>query len=254
MRRLLSFLTLALATSAEADTTAIYAHGEDVCSMTVEIASNGDLRGEIKGNFMGMPGQTYYFVGGKDYLVDRTDQDTAVMRLDDVVQVMSEVVARDAPITNFPIPPPMKLVRGGAVRINKWSGEAYYMQTSNGGMSPKPVVVISHDPSLAELGKAMGRQFATSEKMMARVMQGHAPKTNMDEVLSLGAPISFAGAELRSISLDPIPKAEFILPGQPLPIDQVRRRMNAMPGRFSATTKATTKRTPDVPCHIVIQG
>jgi hypothetical protein len=220
MRSIVLLATLALADAAHADTTAIYGNPAAKFTMTVKIASNGDIRGEV-------PGRTYYFVGGKDYFADRTDSGFVVMRLDDMVKVMTEQFAEQSAKLGIPsfTPPPLTLVRKGTVSINKWSGEAYYMQAANGQMSPRPMAVISHDPSLTDLGKAMERQYEKSEIMMSQVMKGHAPTSNMKQVLSSGAAISFAGADLQSVSFDPIPKDEFDLPAQPAPIDEVRKRV-----------------------------
>jgi hypothetical protein len=220
VRRIVFLAALAFATATQADTTAIYGNAAAKFSMTIKIASNGDIRGEV-------PGRTYYFVGGKDYFADRTDTGIIVMRLDDMARVMAEKFAElsgKMGIHSFS-PPTIALVRKGTVSINKWSGDSYYMQSASGQVSPRPVAVISHDPSLAELGRAMERQYEKSEMMMAQAMKGRAPTSNMDQVLSSGAPISFAGAELQSVSFDPIPKSDFVLPAQPVPIDQVRKRM-----------------------------
>ena len=251
MGRLLTFVILAMASSAQADTTAIYAGPGDVCSMTVKIASNGDLRAEVKGNTPGLvSGREYYFVGGKDYIVDRTDVGNIVMRLEDVEKVLAEQ-ADASGFSSFRAAP-LTLVRGGTLSINKWSGDAYYTPAPNGQVSPKPVAVISSDPSLAQLGKAMQRQFATAEALMNQLTKGHGPRSNMDQVLSSGAPISFAGADLQSVSFDLIPKEEFNLPSQAVLIDQVRKRMRAGLGEFSV--KLPKRQKPTVPCHIVFQG
>jgi len=221
MRRIVFLVPLALASAAQADTTATYGNPAAKFSMTIKIASNGDIRGEV-------PGRTYYFVGGNDYFADRTDTGVIVMRLDDMAKVMAEKFAEMSAKMGMPSysPPPMTLVQKGTVAISKWSGDAYFMQAPNGQVSPRPVAVISHDPSLAELGRAMARQYAKSEMMMGQVMAGHLPSSNMDQVLGSGAPISFAGADLQSVSFDPIPRDEFVLPAQPVPLDEVRKRMS----------------------------
>jgi hypothetical protein len=215
MRPIALLAALGLTSAAQADTTAIYENAAANFSMTVKVASNGDVRAEV-------PGRTYYFVSGKDYFADRTATGVIVMRVDDMAKVMAEQFAKIG-IPSF-TPPRITLVRKGAVSINKWSGDAYYMQAPNGQVSQRPVAVISHDPALAQLGRAMERQNAKSEMMMSQVM-GHALNSNMGQVLSSGAPISFAGADLRSISFDPIPKDEFVLPSEPAPIDEVRKRL-----------------------------
>jgi hypothetical protein len=220
MRLFVLLAFLAFASAAHADTTAIYGNAAAKFTMTVKIASNGDIRGEV-------PGRTYYFVGGKDYFADRTDTGVVVMRLEDMAKVMTEQFAQQSAKLGTPSfsPPPLTLVRKGTVYVNKWSGDAYYMQAANGQVSPRLVAVISHDASLTELGKAMERQYGKSEMMMGQVTKGRAPTLNMDQVLNSGAPISFGGAELQSVSFDPIPKDEFMLPAQPVPIDEVRKRM-----------------------------
>jgi hypothetical protein len=221
MTRFVFLAALALASAAQADTTATYGNAAAKFAMTVKIASNGDIRAEV-------PGRTYYFVGGKDYFADRTDTGVIVMGVDDMAKVMAEQFAELSAKMGIPSfsPPPMALVQKGTVAIGKWSGDAYYMQAPNGQVSPRPVTVISHDPSLVELGRAMERQFAKSEMMMGQVMKGHAPTSNMVQVLRSGAPISFAGAELQSVSFDPISKEEFVLPGPPAAIDEVRKKMS----------------------------
>src|SRR5450759_1796952 len=187
MRRIVFLAPLALASAAQADTTAIYGNVVVKFSMTIKIASNGDIRG-------GVPGRTYYFVGGQDYFADRTDTGVIVMRLDDMAKVMAEKFAEQSGKMGIPssMPHPIAAVQKGTVAISKWSGDAYYIQAANGQVASRPVAVISHDPSLAELGRAMERQYAKSEMMMGQVTKGHAPTSNMDQVLSSGAPISFA--------------------------------------------------------------
>jgi hypothetical protein len=251
MRRLFILVPIAFASTAQADTTASYAGPGSVCSMNIEISSNGDLRGEMKGSAPGMvPGRAYYFVGGHDYFVDPGDNGGVVMRLEDMAKVLAEQADKTG-FSSFQAPT-LTLVRRGTVSINKWSGDAYYMQAPNGQVSPRPVAVISHDPSLAELGKAMARQFATSETMMSQLMNGHALMSNMDQVLGSGAPISFAGAELQSVTFEPIAKEQFKLPSLPVRIDEVRKRMTGAAKGVSVTLPEGQK--PAVPCHIMIGG
>lgn len=220
MRSLAILASLAVASAAHADTTAIYGNAAAKFTMTVKVASNGDIRGEV-------PGRTYYFVGGKDYFADQTAAGVVVMRVDDMVTVMSEQFAQATAKLGTPSfsPPPMTVVPKGTVSVQKWSGTAYYLQLPNGQLSPQPVAIVSQDPSLAELGKAMQRQFAKSQMMMGQVTGGRAATSNMDQVLGLGAPISFAGAQLQSVGFDPIPKDQFVLPAQPASIDEVRKHM-----------------------------
>jgi hypothetical protein len=221
MSRIVFLALLALASSAHADTTAIYANAAAKVSMTIETASNGNVR-EV------MAHHAYYFVGGKDYVADWTDTGVIVMRVDGLAKLMAEKLARAAEMGIAPVSPaPMVVMHKGSVAIGKWNGDAYYVQAANGQLSDRPVTVISHDPSLAELGRALKRQYAKSEMMMGHDIKGHAPMSNMGQVLSSGTPISFDGADLQSVSFDPIPKREFVLPARPVSIDVLRRSMFA---------------------------
>ena len=247
MRLLFVLVPLSLATTARADTTAVYANPGHVCSMTVKIASNGDLRADVTGAIPALvTGRTYYFVGGKDYFVDGA----VIMKLEDMEKVLAEQ-AGQLGFSSFRAPR-LTLVPRGVVSINKWSGNAYYMQAPSGQLSPRPVTVISHDPSLNQLGRAMARQFATSEMMMSQITNGHAPIPNMDQILSSGAPISFAGADLQTVSFNAIPKEQFTLPGQPASLDEVRKSMAARFKESSITTAEGQK--PEVGCHLMIGG
>jgi hypothetical protein len=218
MKPTVLLVMLALTSPARADSTAVYAAPATHFSMTVKIASSGDIRAEL-------PDRTYYFIAGQDYYAERTSTGVIVMKVDDMAKVIAEDIAKfSARLGTKSINvPALTLVRRGTVRIGKWAGDAYYVQGAT--WSPRPVVVISHDPSLIELGRAMKRQYAKSGAMMAMMTQGHEPILKMGQVLDSGAPISYAGAELQSVSFAPIPKAEFVLPAQAVSIDDVRKRM-----------------------------
>lgn len=213
MRNILLGAALMMASSAQADTIATYRNAAANFSMTVEIASNGDIRARTAK-------RTYYFVGGKDYFVDRDDSGVIVMRVDDIATLMAEQFSklgdpRSGSATQ-------NLVRKGDASIGKWTGEAYYGQVADGRLSAKPVVVISREPALTQLGKALARQYAKSVGLLDKVT-GRPRISNMYQILSSGAPISLAGAELESVTFEPIPKSEFDLPAPPASTDQIRK-------------------------------
>ena len=63
-----------------------------------------------------------------------------------------------------------------------------------------------------------------SMTMMAQSM-GTAAAKPMQDVLKTGAPIVFTGAELQTVSYDPIPASHFDLPAKPASLDEVRKQM-----------------------------
>src|SRR4030095_1640524 len=106
MRWILLLASIVFASAAHADTTAVYGNAAAGISMTIKIASNGDIRGEV-------PGRTYYFVGGKDYFAEPTDTGVIVMTLDDMSKVMTERFAEMTAKMGIPkfSPPALVLVQ-----------------------------------------------------------------------------------------------------------------------------------------------
>lgn len=219
-------LLFGISSPALADLTAKYAKPGTSFVMTVEIASNGDTRGDA-----GQPGVSFITRDGHGYFLKATPAGTAVMRVEDMGTVMSEQMAKLDPQFRAEMQqhvPVIKLVEKGAMTINGRTGTAYFMQADNGSLSPTPWAVISKDPALAPLGSVMARQFEMSMATMSATM-GTAPFANMLAVLKTGAPISFAGADLQSVDGSPIPSSHFELPEKPESLDRVRQLMSPTP-------------------------
>lgn len=220
------FLIIGVSSPALADITAKYAKPGTAFMMTVEIASNGDVRGDA-----GQPGQSFLTREGHGYFLKATPTGTAVMRVEDMGAVMAEQMAKLDPQFRTQMQqhaPVIKLIEKGTMTINGRTGAAYFMQADNGTLSPMPWAVISKDPAFAALGSAMAHQFEMSMATMSASM-GTAPFVNMLTVLKTGAPILFAGAELQSVDLTPIPAAHFELPAKPESLDKVRQLMTPAP-------------------------
>jgi hypothetical protein len=220
------FLLVGVASPALADLRAKYAKPGTSFVMTVEIASNGDMRGDA-----GQPGASFVTRDGHGYYLKTTPAGTAVMRVEDMGAVMSEQMAKLDPKFRAEMQqhaPVVKLVEKGTMTINGRSGTAYFMQADNGSLSSTPWAVISKDPELSPLGSVMARQFEMSMATMSATM-GTAPFANMLAVLKTGAPISFAGADLQSVDSSPIPASHFELPAKPESLDRVRQLMSPPP-------------------------
>jgi len=219
---------LAFATPALADMTANYVGLNGAMTMKIEIASNGDVREQT-----GAPNA--YFITRDDhgYMIQATFDGPAVMRVEDMATVMAQQMKKMMP--NMPPEkrkdaPSFALAKGGEVTIRGRKGIAYYMGIAKDGKPiGDPVVVTSTDPELAPLGVAMQHQFNMSVAMMGQFLGDSNPWKGMQDVLKTGAPIVFTGLQLDTVNHDLIPAARFVLPTEPLKIDEVRRTMGAGP-------------------------
>jgi len=213
---------------AAADTTAVYANKSKTIpmTMTVEIGNDGSVRYQMS------MGRTYgLVVNGTDYFVEVGAKGPVVDRAEDLVTAQKEAMALFMPaLKEHDTSTGPQLVPIGTVSINGRTGQAYGYKAENKGTSSPAIVVVSKDPDLAELGKAMSRQFSTSLTMFSR-MVGNAPGmfSQMKDILQSGAPLSFAGMELQSINHAPVDATRFELPAQPETLDQIRERMKPLP-------------------------
>ena len=206
-----------------ADLTVTYAAPRAIFTMTIEIASNDDLRVDV-----GIPGSYFIMRAGHGYFITPTPSGPVVMRVEDIAAVVAEHIAKTDPHFRDEIGavhhPEPRLVEKGTVVINGRTGSAWYLKMENGQLSPKPETVISHDPALAPLGRAMAMQLEMSAAMMG-TMVGTSSSDPMEDILKTGAPLSFAGAELKTVNAAPIPSGRFELPAEPATLDVVRKTM-----------------------------
>jgi hypothetical protein len=195
--------------------------------MTIEIASNGDLRVDA-----GMPGSYFITRDGHGYFIADNPSGPIVMRVEDMATVVADEITKSDPhfrdsVATVP-GTEAELVEKGTVVIGGRSGSAWYRKLKNGQLSSRPEAVLSHDPVLAPLGRAMAMQFDMSAAMMGKMI-GEATETGpggaMQKVLRTGAPLSFAGVELKTVSSASIPPQRFELPGEPATLDIVRKTM-----------------------------
>ncbi|WP_447727712.1 hypothetical protein [Sphingomonas koreensis] len=237
--RLLMALSLAASASpVRADTTAVYIAGADDLAMTttIEVADNGDARSQMSGPlFDKLPkGVALYTIttGGEDFIINEASEGISVIRLSDAMAVMAEHWAEankqsgatevDAEASD------MALVARGEQTVNGRSGTAYYLRS--GGKSSEPMLVISRDPALAQLGRFMARQFGKSIDGMQAMGVPGKPSDSMLKALNEGAPLVFAGvAKLQSVQHNPIPAARFVLPAPPKTLDETRALMTRKP-------------------------
>ncbi|MEP9358900.1 hypothetical protein [Sphingomonas sp. KR3-1] len=254
MRLLPTLLALFLATPAWADTIATYSAQGGMMTMTVEIATTGEMRVTMGGKMLeqlkakapaGMDLDQFGGIvrDGENYMLQPgPDGKVRVIRMRDAAAVMKEFMA--AHMADFSKPPEdamqgPKLVARGTATINGRTGKAFYGADAKASTKVLPVAVISTDPDLAKLGEAMRRQFATSMQMMGSA-GFPAMGSSMDAVLAQGAPLAFAGMELQTVRHDAIPPARFVLPAEPASLDQVRELMT--PKKIAGESEAAEPR------------
>jgi len=223
----IALATALLASSpAKADVTAVYQAKGHAVTMTVEIADGGSVRYQMS------VGSTYGLViDAIDYFVQPGPNGPIVQRVSDLMTAQKEQMAAFLPKDMVPddfVGP--KLVPMGKVTINGREGRAYTYESQQVAKSPIPVVVVSDDPRLAQLGRVMANQFAKSSAMMDGVF-GRTPGmiTEMEKILNSGAAISFAGMELVSTNEAKIDGTRFNLPAPPETLDQIRARLKPPP-------------------------
>lgn len=212
-----------LAPPALADTTALYTTVKSGFTLRIEIDDNGDLRG-------GIEGQPNYFIkrSGELFLIENTPSGHRVTRFDDLTRVFAEQMKELGPDLfrgRRPTDPAAGLVQKGEATVNGRRGKAYYDRTRDGELYPQPVMVISDDPALAQLGQAMAAQLAMTTAAMATILDTPFAVTESQRILQGGAPLLYAGAKLFTVSSAPIDPSRFTLPGPPETLDQVRVRL-----------------------------
>lgn len=230
MRIWLICFFLGLAGPAFAQTTAVYEVPGPRFRMTIEIAPNGDVRGDISGK----PGVYFLNRGGQGYFVIETPNGVVVERVEDEVAAI-KIVAEKRLGPSFlemmaSVGQDMEgegplLTRGDDVVVQGRKGTPYYFPGPRRPDMP-PVVVISSDPDLAPLGVAMAGQFDMSDRL--QFFSGPNPlSTEMTAIMRTGAPIAFAGAELTMVSHEPIPASRFELPAAPSSLEAIIKRIDA---------------------------
>ncbi len=238
VRTLIALGLAVFANPALADTTAVYAvgHGDFAMTMTVEIADNGDVRSQMSGPMIEkMPkGVAIYSIsrGGEDFMINETPEGVSVFRMSDAMTVMREGWAKAREQTGAPNDeadaPDLALVARGEQTVNGRTGTAYYLRSEK--KKGAPVLVISRDPALAQLGRTMARQFGRSIIGMQAMGVSAKPDESMLKALNEGAPLIFAGmAKLQTVRHDPVPAARFVLPAEPRTLDEVRNLMSRKP-------------------------
>jgi hypothetical protein len=230
MRGLVVCLFFGLAGPALADTTAVYENPAANFKMTLEVAANGDVRGDVAGK----PGVYFLTLSGQGFFVIQTSSGVVVDRVEDVAAAIKFVAEKrfDPSILALMKADSPELAdmsdlftKGDDIVVQGRKGTPYYF---SGPRRPdvSPVVVISSDPELAPLGVAMARQVAISASI--QLFADTSPfNLELETIMRSGAPIEFAGAELTMVSHEPIPPSRFELPAAVESREDIIKRIDA---------------------------
>lgn len=229
--RFIQFFAVALlvgslpSTPAWADVAARYEQGDDnavvALNMTIEANDSGDVRFQMRNL-----GGYYLLREGTMYLVQKDADSFIVMRLDDVMTVQNEALGKmgwkkpeinddDFPKSSF-APMSIEIVGGR-------SGMAYGMVRDTGESPTYASMVISDDPALAPIGKAMALAQDQMFKSMGNMglMLGQVNE-DLRERIGRGAILRMMSVELTDVSFDQIPDDRFALPTTPMTLEELR--------------------------------
>ncbi|MBV9882505.1 MAG: hypothetical protein JO276_05805 [Sphingomonadaceae bacterium] len=220
---------------ARADIVARYAMGQPdfpMPEMVIEVNDRGDFH-----MTMGNQG-AYYVIDGAAYFVQADLRGLYVARADDLTALVAELarahrMQSHAQPGSAHLPPAVQFMEAGTETIAGRTGTVWTTPAPGGAPSTAHgmEMVVSSDPDLTPLGRAMVRQFEMSMDGV-RTMAGLAADAGAGEwgamraVLARGAPLRFGEImRLTSVEVRPLPASEFILPAAPLSRAALAERM-----------------------------
>jgi len=224
MRLLIALLLLMTPTAATAGLRATYAvrHGPPV---TVEIADNGDISAGLGS------GRRLIVQGGEEYLVVDRLTGPLVMRLADLRVVTSEMPRENAAVSFSSSPGPLPaFVERGTVEVDGRTGRAFYIDVPGERPENLLIAVLSSDPTLAPLSRAMSRMMAAELASSSRGEPNPGEDRGfsmIERLLEQGAPLRLDPWSLRTVQHLPIPPERIVLPAPPETREQMRIRMTA---------------------------
>lgn len=237
MTRLLAPLCILLVASpAAAGTRATYAGTSEPKALVVEIADDG-VAARVS-----VPGRDDYglMLGDQFYLVKPRDGKRQVARVADMAAALDRVMpptfknlfgAMGGAIKASPL----DAVRGGSKAVAGVPGEIWLVK---GLDDEKPdaatEVVVSHDPALAPVGRALAA-FLESGMVMMRPLIGNGAAEMVQQnrqLFALGTPIASADRfTLTKIETVDEPAARFVLPARPATVDALVAEMKVTPAK-----------------------
>jgi len=202
---------------AAADMTARFAQADGAPPVVAQINDRGDSRVTVTE-------AVYLTTGGVTYMILNDAQGQFVARQEDFLRLMNELLAA-LPAESPSAPAQLRIVEAGTESLAGRSGTIFRL--SDPAMpSDSFDLVISTDPGLAPLGRAMASVIGPFSMAVARSMPGFGAAVS--EVIGHGALLRFGPLwRLETIEVAPVPQSAFALPSAPLGIDALRARLLA---------------------------
>jgi hypothetical protein len=223
-------LLIAGCSKAPEDVTARYALGGGQASMIVKAAGNGDAR-------IDSGGQTLIRHDGKDYLLAKDSQGSFSASVEDFIAVMVEMLKETGlkPPT-MPEQPEFVLAKGGKETVGGVEGDVWKVQTKADPKTDAADAVVSEDPTLANVGKAMQIQNRLGVASMEQMQGGRTSlDRRIEEMLAKGTVLRFGPTvRLDKIERGPIDASNFALPGTILDKAALKKRLVAERERVRA--------------------
>lgn len=197
--------------------------------MTIEADDAGNVRVQ-----MGGMSAYYVFREGNLFIVQRGSTGLVVARASDMMTVANEAMQRmgasrlseraGGDLGDFDLAPM------GEEVVNGRTGMAYGIRPKPGEKPVYASFVISSDPRLAPLGRALAQanegmvqDMGSLGTMLTRV------NGEIQQVMARGAPLRILGIALTDVSYEKIPQERFALPVEPVTIQQMRAMAEPFP-------------------------
>lgn len=208
------FTVLLIAAPASADITARYAQWNGEPPMVVQVSDSGESR-------ITVTEAVYVTTGGVDYMILDDAQGQFVVRQQDFLGMMADLL-RASPAATPPSAPPPAIAESGTETVAGRAGTLFRLSDPR---QPSDTfdLVISTDPELAPLGRAIGSLVGVFGITLSRTSPGLGAA--FSELVGRGALLRFGPLwRLESVEVAPVPRSAFALPSAPLSPEALRAR------------------------------
>ena len=208
------FAALLIAAPASADITARYAQWNGEPPMVVQVSDIGESR-------ITVTEAVYVTTGGVDYMILEDAGGQFVVRQQDFLGMMADLL-RAAPAAAPPGAPPPTIAESGTETLAGRAGTVFLISDPR-HPSDRFDLVISTDPELAPLGRAIGSLVGIFGITMSRTSPTLGAA--LSDLVGRGALLRFGPLwRLESLEVEPVPQSAFALPSAPLSPEALRAR------------------------------
>lgn len=195
--------------------------------LTIEVADNGDVAAELS------PYRRLLVRGGIAIIVEESLTGPVVMRLSDLQAIVE--ARRRAERRRAPPQPEAQFIPRGPMVVNGRTGAAYWRPTPYGSAPEQLVAMISDDPALAPLGRAM-RHVREAQDAFEALQTGLPDETldwtrPIDALLDAGTPLRHWGWTLRTVETAATDPSSFVPPAEPQSMAAVAARYDPASAR-----------------------